>query len=63
MKLYYEIKKCLLLGRKTMTNPDSLLESKDITAEKDPYSQSYGFSRSHIWMSALDHKEGRAPKN
>ena len=38
MKLYYEIKKCLLLGRKTMTNPDSLLESKDITAEKDPYS-------------------------
>ena len=27
-------------------------------AEKDPYSQSYGFPRSHIRMSELDHKEG-----
>ena len=41
-----------------MTNPDSLLESKDIILQKkDPYSQSYGFSRSRMWMSALDHKE------
>ena len=64
MKLYYEIKKCLLLGRKTMTNPDSLLERKDITLQKkDPYSQSYSFSRSRMWMSALDHKEDWALKN
>ena len=34
MKLYYEIKRRLLLGRKAMTNLDSLLESKDITLQK-----------------------------
>ena len=27
----HEIKKCLLLGRKAMTNPDSILKSRDIT--------------------------------
>ena len=32
-------------------------------ANKGPSNQSYGFSSSHIWMWALDHKEGRAPKN
>ena len=30
---------------------------------KSPYSQSYGFSSSHVWMWELDHKEGWAPKN
>ena len=30
---------------------------------KDPSSQSYGFSSSHVWMGELDHKEGWAPKN
>ena len=28
---HYEIKRCLLLGRKVMTNLDSMLESRDIT--------------------------------
>ena len=42
----HEIKKCLLLGRKTVTNLDSLLKSRD----KGPYSQSYGFSNSHVWL-------------
>ena len=32
-------------------------------ANKGPYSQSYGFSSSYVWMSELDHKEGWAPKN
>ena len=32
-------------------------------ANKDPYSQSYGFSSSHVWMWELDRKEGWAPKN
>ena len=32
-------------------------------ASKDPYSQTYGFSVSHVWMWELDHKEGRMPKN
>ena len=27
----HEIKRCLLLGRKAMTNPDSILKSRDIT--------------------------------
>ena len=27
-------------------------------ADKGPYSQSYGFSSSHVWMWELDHKEG-----
>ena len=27
-------------------------------ANKDPSSQSYGFSGSHVWMLELDHKEG-----
>ena len=32
-------------------------------ADKGPYSQSYGFSSSHVWMWELDHKEGWVPKN
>ena len=30
----HEIKKCLLLGRKAMTNPDSILKSRDITLQQ-----------------------------
>ena len=30
----YEIKRCLLLGRKAMTNVDSILKSRDITLPK-----------------------------
>ena len=47
----HEIKRCLLLGRKSMTNLDSVLKSRDITwPTKVHMSQSYGFSRSHVWM-------------
>ena len=46
----HEIKRYLLLGRKAMTNLDSILKSRDITADKGPYSQSYGFSSSHVWL-------------
>ena len=45
----HEIKRCLLLGRKVMTNLDSILKSKDIV-NKGPSSQGYGFSSSHVWM-------------
>ena len=45
----HEIKRCLLLGRKAMTNLDRILKSRDI-ADKDPSSQSYSFSCSHVWM-------------
>ena len=45
----HEIKRCLLLGRKAMTNPDSILISKDTTLPtKFQSSQSYGFSSSHV---------------
>ena len=48
----HEIQTCLLLGRKVMTNIDSILKSRDITLSsfKGPSSQSYGFSSSHVWM-------------
>ena len=47
----HEIKRCLLLSRKVMTNLDSILKSRDIYfANKDLYSQSYGFSTSHVWV-------------
>ena len=60
----HEIKRCLLLGRKAMTNLDSILKGRDIPLPtKVCNSQSYGFSSSHVWMWELDHKEGRASKN
>ena len=43
----HEIKRWLLLGRKAITNLDSILKSRDI-ANKGPSSQSYGFSISHV---------------
>ena len=45
----HEIKRCFLLGRKVMTNLDSLFKSRDI-ANKGPSSQGYGFSSGHVWM-------------
>ena len=58
----HEIKRCLLLGRKAMANLDSVFKSKDNWnfVDKDLYSQSYGFSTSHVWMWELNHKEGWA---
>ena len=47
-----------------MTNLDSMLKSKrHHFANKGPYSQSYDFSSSHVWMWELDHKDSWAPKN
>ena len=47
----HKIKRCLLLGRKAMTNPESILKSRDITLPtKGPSSQSCGFSSGHVWM-------------
>ena len=43
----HEIKRHLLLGRKGMTNLDSVLKIRDIT-DKGPSTQSYGFSSSHV---------------
>ena len=47
----HEIKRLLLLGRKAMTNLDSILKKqRHYFANKGPSSQSYGFSSSHVWM-------------
>ena len=46
----HEIKRCLLHGRKAMTNLDSILKSRDITLPKDLSGQGYDFSSSHVWM-------------
>ena len=46
-----EIKRHLLLGRKVMTNLDSILKSRDINcANKGLSNRSYGFSSGHVWM-------------
>ena len=45
----HEIKRHLLLGRKAMTKLDSILKSRHII-NKDPFSQCYGFSSSHVWL-------------
>ena len=45
----HEIKRCLLLGRKAMTNLDSILKSRDVTLPTK-VQQSYSFSSSHVWM-------------
>ena len=46
----HEIKRHLLLGKKAMTNIDGVLKSRHYFAQKGPYSQSYGFSSSHVQM-------------
>ena len=44
----HEIKRHLFLGRKVMTNLDSILKSRHYFANKDPSSQGYGFSSGHV---------------
>ena len=60
----HQIKRLLLLGRKAVTNLDSILKSRDVYfANKALSSQSYGFSGSHVWMWELNYIEIWAPKN
>ena len=64
----HEIKRCLLLGRKFMTNHKQLIKKQRLFfffffAKKCSSNQSYGFSSSHIQMWELDYKESWAPKN
>ena len=48
----HEIKRHLLLGRKVMTNLDSIIKSRDITLPTNVHlvQAIYGFSSSHVWM-------------
>ena len=52
------IRQGLKKQRHHFSDKDSYSQKK-----KDSYSQSYGFSSSHVWMGQLDHKEGWVPKN
>ena len=53
-----EIKRRLLLGRKVMTNLDSLLKTRDITLPTKVH-----LVKAMVWMWELDYKENWAPKN
>ena len=46
----HEMKRRLLLGRKAVTNLDSILKIIDITLQTNVHSQSYGFASSREWM-------------
>ena len=46
----HEIKRCLLFGRKVMTNQDSILKSRDVTLPTKSTFQNCDFSCSYIWM-------------
>ena len=59
----HEIKRHLLLGRKAMTNLDSILKSRDIICWWRSICQSYGFSSSDVWMCELDYEESWALRN
>ena len=59
-----EIKRCLLLGRKAVTNLDSILKSRDITlTTKVCIVKAMVFPGVILWMSELDYEESWAPKN
>ena len=59
----HEIKRLLLLGRKTEKPRQCIKKQSYVFADKSPNSQNYGFSSSHVWMWELDHKEGWVPVN
>ena len=46
-----------------MTNLDSIIKSRHYSTNKSPFSQSYDFSGSHVWMWEMDYKENWTQKN
>ena len=60
----HETKRCLLLGRKAMTNLDKVLESRGTTLlTKVCIVKAMVFPNLFVQMWELDHKEGWGPKN
>ena len=60
----HEMKRCLLLGRKVMTNLDSIFKSRDLTLSTNVcLVKATVFSSGHVSMCELDYKESWAPKN
>ena len=46
----HEIRRHFLLGRKVMTNLDSILKSREVTFQQRSSTQGYGISSGHVWM-------------
>ena len=59
----HEIKRCLLLGRKVMTNLDSIFKSRDITLPTEVHLVKAMVFSVVIYVCELDYKESLAPKN
>ena len=61
----HKIKRLLLFGRKRKYDKprQHIKKQRHHFADKDPSSQSYGFSSNHVWMWELDYKESWVPKN
>ena len=60
----HEIKRRLLLGKKSYNGPrQHIKKQRHHLAHKGPYSQSYSFSGSHVWMWEFNHTEGWALNN
>ena len=53
----HETKRHLLLGRKAIINVDRIKKQRHYFAKEGAYSQSYGFSSSHVWMGELTIKK------
>ena len=59
----HEIKRCFIPWKKNYDQPRQLIKKqRHYFVDKGPYNQSYGFSRSHVWIWELDHKESWEPK-
>ena len=59
----HEIKRHLVLGRKVMTDLDSIFKSRDYFVNKGLSSPGYGFSSGHVWMWEFDCEESWTPRN
>ena len=55
----HEIKRLALWMKSYEDTRQHIKNLRYHSVDKDPYSQSYGFSSSHIWMWELDHKDGQ----
>ena len=56
----HEFKRRLLLGRKAIINLDSIFKmQRHHFADKGPYSQSYGFSSSRVWIESWTIKNAK----
>ena len=59
----HEIRRCLLLGKKVLTNLDSILKSRDITLPINVHLVKAMVFPVVVYECELDYKESWAPKN